>query len=199
GHQLPVCARDTGIYLGFVACVLVIEALGRRRSEPPTLAVSGIGLALIGVMAFDGVTSYAGIRTTTNDIRLATGLMAGFGMALFAAPIVHAQLWRSPVRERVVSGPREVGLWLAALPAAFVVARWFLPLLGAGYAVLTAVCIVATFCWVNLAIVCLVPAFEGRAERLTDAWVALLLALALSALEIGASALFRIWITRLLT
>lgn len=199
GHQLPVCARDTGIYLGFVLSVVLLQAIGRRRSEPPSLPVVLLGLGLIGVMALDGFTSYAGLRTTSNDLRLITGLAAGFGMALFATPIANGQLWRRPVRERVLVGWREPALWVLGLPAAYALARWVLPLTGAAYPVIVAACIVLTFGWVNLAVVCLLPVFEGRADRLRDAWMASCVALALTAVEIAASSAFRLLLTRLLS
>lgn len=199
GHQLPVCARDTGIYLGFVLSVVLLQAIGRRRSEPPSLPVSLLGLGLIGVMAFDGITSYAGLRSTSNDLRLITGLAAGFGMSLFATPIANAQLWRRPVRERVLVGWREPVLWVLGLPAAYAIARWVLPLTGAAYPLIVAACIVLTFEWVNLAVVCLLPVFEGRADRLRDAWAASSVALALTAVEIAASSAFRLLLTRLLS
>ncbi len=192
GVQLPVCARDTGIYIGFVTCVAVLQALGRgRRSEPPGWTVSAIAAAFLALMVIDGVTSYAGIRATTNDIRLLTGLTAGFAIALFATPIVNGQLWREPSGERVLSPGRELAMWLAALPATFVVVRWLLPLLGALYPVAVALSILATFWWVNLAIVCLVPRFERKSDRLFGVWPAHLFALALSVVEIGAGAVFR--------
>lgn len=192
GVQLPVCARDTGIYLGFVVSVIALQAIGRsRRSEPPGLAVSAIAAVFLGVMVVDGVTSYAELRSTTNDIRLLTGLMAGFSIALFATPIVNGQLWREPSMDRVLYPGWELAGWLIALPAAFVAARWMLPLIGPAYPAVVAVSIVATFWWVNLAIVCLFRPFERRAGRLRDAGMAHLAALALAGIEIGAGALFR--------
>ncbi|TLM98193.1 MAG: DUF2085 domain-containing protein, partial [Actinobacteria bacterium] len=79
GYQLPVCARDTGIYVGFMVSLAVVAAIHRRERprgfpRPAVWALLGILVALMGA---DGVSSYAGWRETTNALRLATGLGVG--------------------------------------------------------------------------------------------------------------------------
>jgi hypothetical protein len=146
------------------------------------------------VMGWDGITSYAGLRSTTNDIRLATGLMTGWALPLVVAPLVSSQLWRRSSAGRVIEGWREVALWLAALPLAFALVRWGLPAAGVAFPVLVALCIVVTFTCVNLIIVTLAPRFERRADRLLQAWPALAFALVLSVLEVGGTAWLRAWL-----
>ncbi|MDO8879364.1 MAG: DUF2085 domain-containing protein [Coriobacteriia bacterium] len=194
GFQLPVCARDTGLYIGFAAAliVLVLLARDRRPSELPSWPVLLIIGLFVGAMAFDGVSSYAGLRTTTNDIRLITGLMTGWGLATLALPMVNGQLWRRSSPERVPSGRAAIGAWLALLLVTFVVTRWLLPLLGVGYPVLVSAAIVATFVTVNLVFVGLMPVFERRAHRLRDAWPQILVAVGLSAAELAAASLLRV-------
>ncbi|MDZ4166132.1 MAG: DUF2085 domain-containing protein [Coriobacteriia bacterium] len=194
GFQLPVCARDTGLYIGFAAAliVLVLLARDRRPSELPSWPVLLIIGLFVGAMAFDGVSSYAGLRTTTNDIRLITGLMTGWGLATLALPMVNGQLWRRSSPERVPSGRAAIGAWLAPLLVTFVVTRWLLPLLGVGYPVLVSAAIVATFVTVNLVFVGLMPVFERRAHRLRDAWPQILVAVGLSAAELAAASLLRV-------
>lgn len=193
GVQVPVCARDEGIYLGFVVSLLVIAFFerGRRRSGIPPWWVLGIGGLFVAVMGLDGVTSYAGLRATTNDIRLITGLMAGWALPLVVAPVLNDQLWPASEPGKVLGTWRETAAWLAALPVAFVIARWGLPLLGVGLPLLVAVAIFVTFTCVNLMLVTLARPFERTAARLRDAWPAILFGLALTALEVGLSALLR--------
>lgn len=191
--QVPVCARDTGIYIGFVVSLLVIGLLhrpSRPKEFPGPAAFTAIGL-MIAAMAFDGVTSYGGLRTTTNDIRLITGILAGFAMAALVVPMLNDELWVSAHRERVLSPAYRLAGWLAVVPLVFVGVRWVAPLLGSLYPVLVAAAIVVTLTTVNLVIVSLFPAFERKAVRLRDAWPAVIVAVVLSVLEIVASAAFR--------
>jgi uncharacterized membrane protein len=199
GVQVPVCARDTGIYVGFVISLLVIAALdrGRHRSDLPRAGVLVLAGAMVAVMAWDGVTSYAGLRATTNDIRLATGLLAGFALPLVVAPLVSSQLWVRIDPGRVLDGWRELVPWLAAIPAAFALVRWGLPLIGPAYPVIVAVCIVVTFVSVNAIIVTLAPRFERKVQHLSGAWLVLALALAISLAEVGAAAALRAWLQSL--
>jgi uncharacterized membrane protein len=199
GVQVPVCARDTGIYVGFVVSLLVMAALdrGRHRSDLPKAGVLLLGALMVAVMAWDGVTSYAGLRTTTNDIRLATGLAAGWALPLIVAPLVRSQFWKHGDPGRAIGGWLETGLWVAGLPVAFALVRWGLPLAGIVYPLLVAACIVVTFVSVNTIIVTLAPRFERRAARFLDGWPVFALALALSAVEVGAAAWLRLWLQSL--
>jgi len=196
GVQVPVCARDTGIYVGFLLSLIVISIIhrgDRPREFPAPAGWAAIGL-MIGVMGFDGVTSYAGIRTTTNDLRLITGLLAGYAIGAMLVPMLNDELWRTGSRNRVLDPPGRLLAWLATVPVAFVILRYGAPLLGVGFPLLVAASVIATLTAVNLVIVCLTPAFERKADRITDAWVAILLAMGLTLLEIWLSGLLRLWI-----
>jgi len=198
--QVPVCARDTGIYLGFVVSLALISLLhrpDRPREFPGVAGVTAI-LLMVASMGIDGVSSYAGWRTTTNDLRLITGLLCGYAMAAIVVPMLNDELWVRASKERVLSPSWRLIVWLATVPVAFAAVRWLAPLLGPLYPVLVAVAIVATLTAVNLVIVSLFPAFERRAERLVDAWPAILIALALTGAEIVGSALFRLWLEGLI-
>lgn len=200
GVQLSVCARDTGIYLGFVVGMVAIRLLaGRDRPSElprwPVLVLIGLFVAAMGV---DGVSSYAGWRTTTNDLRLITGLLTGWGLSALTLPMVNSQLWVRPGPGRVPEGAMQIGAWLAMLVATFAVARWLLPLTGIVYPLLLAVAILATFTSINVVFVCLIPYFERRAQRLRDALLPLSIALVLTVLELAAAAWLRVIAQRLL-
>jgi hypothetical protein len=158
------------------------------------LAFIGLSVALL---AWDGITSYAGWRTTTNEIRLATGLLTGYALPAVLVPMLNGQLWRRQDRGSVPEGWRQIVLWLVPLPAAFVLIRWPFEALGVVCPLTVALAIMATFVVVNLAAVSVLPFAEGRADGWRDLWPALAAAVALSAMEIAASAWLRVVLTRL--
>ena len=193
GVQVPVCARDTGIYFGVLVSLAVISALhrGSRPREMPSRA-GWIAIALmIGAMALDGGTEYAGLRTTTNELRLITGLLAGFAIGALLTPMINDELWKTGSRERVLNTPWRLAIWLAAVPVSYAVVYWGLPFLGIGYPILVAVAIVATLTAVNLVLVCMLPPFERKADRLLRTWPPILVACAVAWLEIWLAGLLR--------
>jgi uncharacterized membrane protein len=194
GVQVPVCARDTGIYIGFVLSLVLIALIerGRRRTEFPRPWLMVVGVVFLGAMALDGITSYAGLRETTNAIRLATGLLAGWALPLLVVPMINGSLWADPQWGRVLDDWREGAVWLIPLPFAFTAVYLGGPYLGVAYPLAVAAAILVTFTAVNLIIVALMPPFERKAYRLREAWVALLIALGLGIAEIAASAALRV-------
>ena len=194
GLQAPVCARDAGIYIGFTIALAILSLIHRDRpSRAPTMAVSVVLALGVVAMGIDGVTSYAGMRVTTNELRLFTGLMTGFALAAWIVPMLSSELWRTPGSGRVLAGARDVGAYLAALVLSYLVVWYGAPYLGVVYPVLTAVTILVTFATVNFVIVCLLPPFERRATRLRDAWLPLVIAVGLSALQVAGSAWLKAW------
>jgi uncharacterized membrane protein len=194
GLQLPVCARDTGIYLGFALGLVVVALLdrGRRSRELPRWPVLALAGLFVLSMAIDGLTSYGGLRETTNAIRLATGLATGWALAPLTVMMINEQLWAQGARTRIIEGARATALWIGGLPASFGLAWTVLPLTGVLYPIIVSVAIIATFMAVNLVLVGLVPRFEKRAKRFRDAVPQLAIALALTAGELAAAAWLRV-------
>lgn len=193
GVQLPVCARDTGIYIGILVSLALISWLhqGSRPRELPTRS-GWIAIALmIATMALDGGTEYAGLRSTTNELRLITGLLAGFAIGAVITPMINDELWRTGSSERVLNTPWRLAIWISAVPVTYAVVYWGLPLLGIGYPILVAAAIVATLAAVNLIMVCMLPPFERRAESLRQALVPIAIAVAVAFVEMWLAGLLR--------
>lgn len=199
GYQVPVCARDTGIYAGFLIAVVVLLLLdrGRRSSELPPIG----GMVVLGVfllaMAVDGVTSYGGWRETTNEIRLLTGLAAGYAIAALSMPMLNGQLWKRPGGTRLLGTGRETIAFVASLLPAYALVWWVGPLLGLLYPLLTVGAIIFTFTYVNAVIVALLPVFERKASTVLMTWPVCTVALVLTVLELAGSAAFKAWLVRL--
>ncbi|NTU79476.1 MAG: DUF2085 domain-containing protein [Chloroflexales bacterium] len=172
GVQFPLCARDSGMYLSYLATVAVVFARGHGRAGrlppwPVSLAILGMALLWAG----DGLNSTlaeAGLAYAYpphNGLRLLTGMGAGIGLALIVLLVINTAL-RRDIDDRlpVLGGWRDLGLILlldglvvAALAADTPLLAWPLALL-------------VTFGVVgNLALVLsLVPAMVlGRAGRAT--------------------------------
>lgn len=80
---MPICARCVGIYAGLLvglAAFWLIPYLRERVVRP-------FALAAVIPLAIDGLTQLAGLRESTNELRIATGIVAGlaFGMWVLSA------------------------------------------------------------------------------------------------------------------
>ncbi len=192
GFQLPVCARDTGIYAGFVLALIAISLLerGRRPSGLPRAWVIAVGALLFSTMVIDGVSSYAGWRETTNDIRLITGLAAGYSMTLIVVPMLNGQLWTTVSRARLLDGWRGAA-WLGTIPLSFAILRWVLPATGVLYPILLTVAVIGTYMAVNLVLVSLIPSLERKMTSLLSAPILLGAALVLTVAELALASLLR--------
>jgi uncharacterized membrane protein len=94
GHYLPVCARDTGVYLGFFIGYMLLPLRKKDACGPPNLWMT---LLMTMPMVIDGTTQLVGFRTSTNELRLLTGLL--FGAAL--APLLIYSLALLPTSKTV--------------------------------------------------------------------------------------------------
>lgn len=201
GVQLPVCARDTGIYLGFCVSLVLISLLHRPerpRGFPTTWGWVAFAL-MFGSMAVDGGTQFVGLRASTNELRLITGLLSGFAIGMLITPMLNDTAWRVSNNRRVLDPLWRLGVFVAVVPVAYVAIWWGAPLLGIGYPILVALAILTTLTCVNMVMVCITPWFERRASRFVDLWPSILASLLLTLLEIWLSAMLRVGLVALAT
>jgi uncharacterized membrane protein len=172
GVQLPLCARDSGMYLSYIVTMVVVFVRGRGhagRLPPWPISLTILGLALL--MAGDGLNStlaemgLAYAYPPRNDLRLLTGMGAGIGLALIILLVINTAL-RCDVDDQLpaLGGWRDLALVLvldAAIVAALAVDT---PLLAWPLALLVTFGVIG-----NLALVLsLVPAMAlGRAGRVS--------------------------------
>lgn len=99
GNELPVCARNIGIYSSFVLSVGYLFARGRGRAArfPERGMLLVLGLFVLS-MAFDGVNSLledtgrAHLYAPRNDLRTITGILFGIAMTSILVPIFNQAL-----------------------------------------------------------------------------------------------------------
>lgn len=199
-HQIPersfnygsqiigICARDTGIYMGLLAGFIFLTVLNRdhQRGFPPWWAIL-FGFCGIGLMGLDGLTSYSGFRSTSNEIRLITGALAGTALPLVLVPMFNYQAWKEGSNDPVI---KDVWHFLAYLGAVLVTVlmfqyrpNWlFWPMF-----IVTGFSIAFAFIYVNMILVMLVPWFAGKAERVWQLTVPALIAAVMGFAELGAA------------
>ncbi|NTW96984.1 MAG: DUF2085 domain-containing protein [Oscillochloris sp.] len=202
GVQLPLCARDSGMYLSYLATLGVVAARGRwRAGRLPPLPISLSILAMFLLMAADGVNStlaemgLAHAYAPRNDLRLLTGMGAGIGLALVVLLVLNTALRRNVDDSlRSLGQWRELGMVLAADALIVAALAADTPLLAAPLALLVAVGVV-----VNLAaVISLIPSLflglSGRVSRMSQLAHPAIIGLTLALTFLIALARYRIWL-----
>lgn len=79
--QFPVCARCTGILLGYFSVSLFYLGI---------IKIPIIFIAIIIIPLFiDSITQYLGLRESNNTLRLITGFLAGFGFSALVVIVAN--------------------------------------------------------------------------------------------------------------
>lgn len=79
GQQLPVCARCTGIWLGYALGIILLLV---------TILPWWIGPLLIVPAAIDAITQFFYWRQSSNPLRIITGIGAGIGEIVIVTHIL---------------------------------------------------------------------------------------------------------------
>jgi len=126
GKQLPVCARDTGIYFGSLISLFFVLLSKRRRSNSiPVPYISFTFVFFMLLMGVDAVSSYVGFRETTNSIRLLTGLLVGISLPLFMYPILIDNLLGEHDEEHILKSWYELLLLLFLVISSYLLILYF--------------------------------------------------------------------------
>lgn len=101
GQYMPICARCTGIYLGVFFSLLYLAVTKRFRSDTiPSVKISFFLLLFLLPLVVDGFGSYLGFYSTTNLIRVMTGVMFGVTLPIFVVPLANRS---TQLNRRVIS------------------------------------------------------------------------------------------------
>ncbi len=126
GYQSPLCARCTGMYLGFLIGLAFLIIRRRTHSARlPTTAIIAVLIGFITIMGIDGINSTISIIPgapqlyhTTNVHRIVTGSLFGLAMCMLFFPVFSTAMWRQPSGDRSVKSWREL---IVLILAAFAV------------------------------------------------------------------------------
>ncbi len=92
-YEFPVCARDIAIYLGaWISGIAVYFTKWKDAKHTPNPIF--FILALIPI-AIDGGTQLIGLRESTNELRMLTGMIAGLAFSFYFVPMLNAILLRN--------------------------------------------------------------------------------------------------------
>ena len=205
GQQLPLCARNTGIYGGFAATFLTLLGTGRlRASSFPSRTVALIlGVAVL-VMAVDGFNSLfldLGLPhpyQPHNLLRLATGLGTGVAMCAFIVPVANALIWKHEDERSSFGSPRVLALMLPVLLLVFLAVGSQVALLLYPIALLSTGGLVMALSLVNLAFLLGVSGKVARISTWRQLVPVFALALALALAELVALSLLKMSLLRAL-
>ena len=125
-ERLPLCARNTGIYLGFLVTLATLYSKGRGRAQClprwPLLVLLFAGVTMLAVDGFNSFLLDLGIRhlyQPNNLLRLTTGLITGLAMALLVLPMLNRLFWLGYNEQRSVESWREFVQYVPALVLCF--------------------------------------------------------------------------------
>jgi uncharacterized membrane protein len=85
GAPMPICARCVGIYAGMLLGILAFWAIPLLREK----VMRAFALICTLPLAIDGLTQLAGLRESTNELRVATGVVAGLAFGLWILSAVE--------------------------------------------------------------------------------------------------------------
>lgn len=85
GAPMPICARCTAIYAGLLLGLAAFTIVRSVRERTARIAA----FAAVTPLAIDGLTQLAGLRESTNELRIATGLVAGFAFGFWILAAVE--------------------------------------------------------------------------------------------------------------
>jgi uncharacterized membrane protein len=199
GVQLPLCARCTGIYLGFLATVAVCWLRGRRR--PANLPPRGITLLLLlflVIVGVDGLNSYVSLfpglphlYEPSDILRVLTGSLEGVALAGLLWPVLHMSLWEVPQEKRSIPNLRELGWILLVVLALDLLALWHPPASLYPLAVLSMAGLVLALGIVSTMLVAVIARKVSRVTRWRELGVLFAWGVLLTLLEMAAFAWVR--------
>lgn len=167
GQRLPLCARNTGIYLGYIIAFVALSLTRRARAAQfPRWPMALVMLACITALGIDGFNSLfldlhlPHLYQPHNLIRLTTGLLTGASMACFLLPVTNSVLWKQMSEQRSVDSWWQLLQLLPILALAFLAVGTQAAIFLYPVAILSSLGVITALCLINLTIV---VAISGKA------------------------------------
>lgn len=206
GNQLPMCARDTGMFGVALLGVLGI-AITRTQRFAQFPKASYLILLALGALtwAVDGLNSYLLLATgrvfwymPQNWLRLVTGAFMGAAVSALVVPLFNASVWQSNLRSNtshIRSWRDLLFVWGIALMWVLLV-LWQQPVLYGLYASVSALGTLMLLTVVNGLIVLLLMGREAQVTAWAQMTKPLSIGFALTLTEIALIVALRTWLTQ---
>jgi uncharacterized membrane protein len=198
GEQLPLCARNTGIYGAMTLSLLTMIALGRFRvNQLPNRWVMLLLATPVGIMAVDGFNSmfvdlgWQPLYQPQNWLRTLTGAFAGIAVAPFFVALFNNILRTNAVSARTIRHVGEV-LLLWAIAGAYAA----LVIIGPAWAywpisVISWVGLIGILLFSNVFAVAVAMGYDQKISHVTDLAKPMVIASIITAIELGGMAWLR--------
>jgi uncharacterized membrane protein len=93
GSYLPLCARCTGIYTGFLLGIVYQFALWQMKIKKlPVFKISILSSLVLAILIVDAIGSYLQLWVSPNYIKLILGMLGGSSISLFLFPVFNFSL-----------------------------------------------------------------------------------------------------------
>jgi uncharacterized membrane protein len=198
-QRLPLCARNTGIYAGFLATLSYLLVIGRgRAAKMPPWSIVGFLAAAVVAMGVDGLNSMMrdlgnhNLYMPQNELRTATGLGMGMALAVFGVLVFNVSLrTNSRWDERIVGSWLDVGGAIVTSSVLYAAVWWAPQWLYVPLALWSVAGIVGLLWASNVFVVAMVTGYEGRVRSLRQLAQPATIGLVLVAGELGLLAWLR--------
>jgi hypothetical protein len=197
--QLPLEARDFGMYGGFLATWGYIVATGRGRAKnmPPWYLLFTM-IIFVAIMGFDGINAFLydlkfvpHLYTPMLELRLATGLLCGVAFGGIMVPVVNMTLWKEDDLRPVIENWKELFIILGLMVILYILNFSGWGLLFWPLAIVTSGSTVILIALINMVFVISLARKECTAVTLRDALNPFAVGVALSIIELGGLSLLR--------
>ncbi len=197
--QLPLEARDFGMYVGFIVTWGYLALIGRGRAKGmPRVAMLVVLILFVAAMGFDGVNAFLydlpflpHLYTPMLQLRLATGLLCGMAFTGFLIPVVNFALWRGNDMRPLIGDWKQFLVMLGLLVVLFVLNESRLGILYYPLAVVTSASTLILIALINLVFVVSILGRDGTALTLRDALNPFAIGVVLAIVELGLLSLMR--------
>ncbi|MBU6360510.1 MAG: DUF2085 domain-containing protein [Chloroflexota bacterium] len=206
GNQLPMCARDTGMFGVALLGVLGVALTQTQRFAqfPKTRYLILLALGAL-TWAIDGFNSYLLLATgrilwymPQNWLRLVTGAFMGAALSTLVVPLFNASVWQPSLRSNTshLRSWRDLFfVWGIALTWVLLV-LWQQPVLYGLYTSFSALGTLMLLTVVNGLTVLLLMGREAQVTAWSQMTKPLLIGFALTLIEIALIVALRTWLTQ---